>query len=228
MAYTQHYNLPLTADSESTKKFLDWRKEVNGTSEDSAMNKIDGILHDISDELQPATPLKNGLMSADDKTKLNSLESNIIITGNGGVAAGTDATASAGGSIGKSAEAFHGGSVGAKASSVNGGAVGSNAKTGNGFAGGLLAKTVDDEGTGIDAIQLGSGTNSTAKTLQVYGHQMMDADGHIPAERMINAPVSGDIQAQLNLKADKQNKNGGFASGENAKSLATGGAIGGN
>ena len=66
-----------------------------------------------------------------------------------------------------------------------------NAKTSTGFAGGYIAKTIDDEDNGIDAIQLGTGTNSTAKTLQVYEYQLMDANGYIPKERL-DIPYSID------------------------------------
>ena len=47
-----------------------------------------------------------------------------------------------------------------------------------------LAKTQDSSGDGINAIQLGTGTNSTAKTLQVYNYQLMTANGQIPEARM--------------------------------------------
>lgn len=60
-----------------------------------------------------------------------------------------------------------------------------------GFAGGQDAKAEDSAGAAIDAIQLGTGTNSTAKTLQVYDYQLLDADGNIPAERLSNAPGEG-------------------------------------
>lgn len=60
-----------------------------------------------------------------------------------------------------------------------------------GFAGGQDAKAEDSAGAAIDAIQLGTGTNSTAKTLQVYDYQLLDADGNIPAERLANVPGGG-------------------------------------
>ena len=97
------------------------------------------------------------------------------------------------------------------ASAESGGAVGAGAVTNNGFAGGENAKTaivyesVDAFGggvvttiaQGIDAIQLGTGTNSNEKTLQIYDHQLLDAKGHIPVGRL-------------------QNAGGGFAAGEGA------------
>lgn len=69
-------------------------------------------------------------------------------------------------------------SAGTGSSAVTGGAVGSGATTGNGFAGGYLAKTLDGSGNKIDAIQLGQGTNSTEKTLQIYGDNIYNASAH--------------------------------------------------
>ena len=103
-----------------------------------------------------------------------------------GGAVGNKASAFSGGAIGQGASAISGGAVGFSASATTGGAVGSGAKTSAGFAGGYNAKTQDSSGDGIDAIQLGSGTNSTAKTLQVYEYQLMDANGNIPKERLMD------------------------------------------
>ena len=56
-----------------------------------------------------------------------------------------------------------------------------NTVAGNGFSGGSGAKvSVDEYDAGIDAIQLGTGTNSVPKTLQVYSHTVMNADGSLP------------------------------------------------
>lgn len=71
-----------------------------------------------------------------------------------------------------------GASAGTGSSATRGGAVGNGATVGNGFAGGYLAKAVNSDGNGIDAIQLGQGTNSTEKTLQVYGDNIYDANTH--------------------------------------------------
>ena len=72
-------------------------------------------------------------------------------------------------------------------------AAGTNAKAGAGFAGGKSAKAVDSSGGGIDAIQLGTGTNSVPKTLQAYGYQLMDANGKIPDARLNDAPSDGTL-----------------------------------
>lgn len=102
----------------------------------------------------------------------------------GGGAIGYKAGAYGGGAVGYDAHANHGGAVGYGSSAYYGGAVGKNTKTSQGFAGGDNAKAVDASDTGIDAIQLGTGTNSTPKTLQVYDYQLMDANGKIPNERL--------------------------------------------
>ncbi len=100
------------------------------------------------------------------------------------------------------------------ASAESGGAVGKGAATSSGFAGGEGARAAviissipafgggeeEESVSGIDAIQLGTGTNSTEKTLQIYDHQLLDAVGHIPAERL-------------------QNEKGGFAAGAEAKTV---------
>lgn len=101
-----------------------------------------------------------------------------------GGAAGSVAATSNGGAVGYGAISTNGGAVGSSTSVVDGGAVGSGAVTSDGFAGGKNAKTLDAEESAIDAIQLGSGTNSEAGSLQVYSYKLMDADGKIPAERM--------------------------------------------
>ena len=124
-----------------------------------------------------------------------------------GGAVGNSASATEGGAVGNGASATSGGAIGSYASTTTGGAVGQSAKTGNGFAGGASAKAVDGENNGIDAIQLGTGTNSTAKTLQVYDYQLMTADGNIPSDRL-------------------KNSNGGFAAGNGASATYGGGAVG--
>lgn len=114
-----------------------------------------------------------------------------------GGAIGAEAEADTGGAVGRKAwtgnggavgylayAANGGGSVGSNANSDAGGAVGANAKAGTGFAGGSGAKAVDSSNNGIDAIQLGTGTNNTPKTLQVYSYQLLDEEGKIPNARL--------------------------------------------
>lgn len=115
-----------------------------------------------------------------------------------GAQAGVNASTENGGAIGNTAKSINGGAVGAGstthsgfagghlASSSYGGAVGYSAITSDGFAGGKNAKCQSGNNA-IDAIQLGTGTNATAGTMQVYGYQMMDANGKIPYDRLPNA-----------------------------------------
>ena len=99
--------------------------------------------------------------------------------------------ASTGGAIGEYSSAVGGGAVGYNAHATAGGAVGGNAKTANGGAIGYNAQTIDSSGNAIDAVQLGTGTNKTPKTMQVYDYQLMKADGTIPADRMPSKAPSG-------------------------------------
>jgi len=112
-----------------------------------------------------------------------------------GGAVGFQAFTTNGGAVGEKAWSSYGGAVGWEASATEGGAIGVGAKTGKGFAGGKYAKTVRAGQTGdveIDAIQLGQGTNSIEKTLQVYDYQLMDANGKVPSDRLPIATGSYD------------------------------------
>ena len=94
----------------------------------------------------------------------------------GGGAIGSGATTEYGGAVGQSATTAEGGAVGYSAKAGQGGAVGYSAKAGRGFSGGYNAQVgQDSDGNYIDAIQLGTGTNNTPKTLQVYNHKVYDS-----------------------------------------------------
>lgn len=88
------------------------------------------------------------------------------------------ANSNGGASIGLGSSADTGGAVGSGAEATGGGSIGKGATTSNGFAGGYLAKTIDSSGNKIDAIQLGQGTNSVEKTLQIYGDRIYNANTH--------------------------------------------------
>lgn len=45
------------------------------------------------------------------------------------------------------------------------------------------------------SIQIGNGTNNTANTFQVGNYRMLDSDGTIPAERLVNAPAASSVVA---------------------------------
>jgi len=109
-----------------------------------------------------------------------------------GFSGGSMASASSGGAVGYVASTGSGGAVGYGASAGSGGAVGEGSVTTDGFAGGKNAKTQDGEAS-IDAIQLGTGTNQTPNSLQVYSYVLMNADGSIPAERTADKePLKGE------------------------------------
>lgn len=113
----------------------------------------------------------------------------------GGFNAGLDSSADAGSASGNQASVQGGGgAVGSYAESTGGGgAVGNHTTAMNGsgavgyyatavsqgFAGGYQAIS---EGTG--AVQLGTGSNTTANTLQFRSYPLVDANGHIPADRL--------------------------------------------
>ena len=124
-------------------------------------------------------------------------------TRDGGFAGGNSASATSGGAVGNGASESSGGFAGGySASASGGGAVGYGARTGVGFAGGYNAKTQTSSNIVINAIQLGAGTNSTAKTLQVYNYQLMDANGQIPAERLKKANTYSSTPVQVGAWID--------------------------
>lgn len=112
--------------------------------------------------------------------------------GGGGGAIGYFASSTSGGAIGYDAIATLGGAVGNQAHVTYGGAVGGFATTSFGFAGGWEAKTLDSGNVAIDAIQLGTGTNSQEKTLQVYDDNIYDANTH-------NLSLLGSFSALNNI-----------------------------
>lgn len=106
-----------------------------------------------------------------------------------GGAIGYKTTAHSGFSGGQMATATgNGAAVGANTSVHHGGAVGYGASAQNGFAGGQNAVCA----TNTDCIQLGTGTNSTANTLQVYDYTLMNADGTIPSTAIADGSITTD------------------------------------
>ena len=103
-----------------------------------------------------------------------------------------------------STENAGGGAVGSSASVTDGGgAVGCNAVTSSGFAGGKDAKTQKSSIEAIDAIQLGTGTNSTPKSVQAYSYTLMNPDGTIPKERLSLVPKIEIVDNLQSADADK-------------------------
>ncbi len=99
----------------------------------------------------------------------------------GGGAVGSDASTLSGGAVGSGANSTTGGAVGSGANSTTGGAVGLGAYTTTGFAGGYMAKA-----SAKGAVQLGTGTNNNAGTMQFLDYTVVEEDGNIPNERLGN------------------------------------------
>ena len=97
---------------------------------------------------------------------------------------GLDYYTGSGVAIGYEALACDGVSLGGYATTKNGVAIGSSAKTV------FLDPLQEYTPVAIDAIQLGTGTNSNPKTMQVYDYTMMDADGTIPEERLADLSLA--------------------------------------
>lgn len=178
----------------------------------------DTLSESLKDELDNKVDKESGKgLSTNDYTDTDKAEVAKVkdkankYTAEGGFQGGNSARTEQGGAVGKYAAAngaggavgyttlSEGGFAGGEfARSIAGGAVGYWAKSGDGFAGGKSAKTVDTDNKIIDAIQLGTGTNTAEKTLQVYNYQLMDASGNIPTERLNNVrSVNPQVSASL-------------------------------
>ena len=101
----------------------------------------------------------------------------------GGFNAGDSATSGSGGgaAIGMGATSTNGGGACGNntTASAGGGAIGDGAKTNGGFAGGKQAIS-----SGSGSVQLGTGMNNTANTLQFRSYPLVDVNGHIPTDRL--------------------------------------------
>ena len=161
----------------------------NGVSiKESISNKVTTLDSDSTDTQYPSA--KCAYDELNKKANMQNLSGGFngglnTVAYDGGGAIGNGAMAWSGGAVGRGAVVFDGGggAVGTGAMTVGGGAVGNGAESWDGFAGGKDAKTKIGSST-IDAIQLGAGTNPNVKTLQIYDYQLMDADGHIPNDRI--------------------------------------------
>ena len=156
-----------------------------------------------------------------------------------GFAGGSNAQTGDGGAAGEEAKSSCGFAGGAAAETYDGGAVGSSAKSGNGFSGGAEAQVGKDENdVYIDAIQLGAGTNSNEKTLQVYDYQVTAYDSENNTKYLkdvgdlsgLNTTNKDTIVEGINSIVNNttliKNSNGGFAAGQDAVSEYDGAAIG--
>ena len=162
--------LKLSTDNGAT--FIDVATQQGNSNK----SEIDGLLSQTSTML---SDIEN--LASQTSTMLSNIENlannNIKIhNANTGFSAGEGASAIGGGAIGGEASAAEGGAVGFIAEARLGGAIGNNAKAGDGFSGGWKAQVgKDSDGAYIDAIQLGTGTNNTPKTLQVYNYKVYDS-----------------------------------------------------
>ncbi len=175
----------------------------------SGLTKADVGLSDVDNTPDILKPVSMAMRSElDNKADAHNTQEGGQLGANSmalqGGAIGKNSYAGAGGAVGNNASAVNGfaggdgavtqtgASVGDGSYSETGGAVGDGAKAGAGFAGGHNAEIGQTDQGYIDAIQLGAGTNTHEKTLQVYDYQLMGADGTIPKERLSSVlPVSG-------------------------------------
>lgn len=124
-----------------------------------------------------------------------------------GGAVGFRASAGPGGAVGSQSWAGHGFAGGYNAATDSGGAIGNGAICGFGAAVGLEAKCLSGN-TKIDAIQLGTGTNATAYSMQVYTTPLLTpvtagtaADGLvIPLPLMTNSYDNASTQDKTNFR----------------------------
>ena len=156
------------SDLENDSGFI---TEEDLTNKEDKSNKVTELSNTSTDAQYPSAK------AVYDELDLKADNQNMF----GGFAGGNNAGAANGAAIGYKANSGIGGAVGSSASAVAGGAIGGGTIAGDGFSGGYEAKvTKGDSDYPIDAIQLGTGTNSKEKTLQVYNHTVMEADGSLP------------------------------------------------
>lgn len=162
----------------STKKFRFTDKNGNTIEVD-----IGAEGENVTIDGQKLTDLLNG--KADKQNSEGGFAAGYQASSGDGGAVGYQAKVNyGGGAVGYNTETDYGGAMGNDSKSEAGCAIGNAAITSDGVAVGKNAKTIDSSGNGIDAIQLGTGTNSTEKTIQVYNYQLMSANGKIPADRL--------------------------------------------
>lgn len=167
--------LKISKDNGAT--FLD----IVTTQSNTNANEIDGIQSQISTMLSDIETAVTNISNLTSNTTLIKNGFGGFSAGNGatatyGGAIGIEATAVSGGAVGADTSVDSGGAVGSAASATTGGAVGNSARAGVGFSGGFNARAgMDSNGNYIDAIQLGAGENTVAKTLQVYDYKVYDS-----------------------------------------------------
>ena len=169
------------------------------TETDSVINTINANIDNIINNTTKIAAA-NGGFSAGTNARAHAgggaIGNGAFTNGGGAIGNGANTNVGSGGAVGRNATADNGGAVGANADGGDGfaggqnskctwgGAVGYGTNTTIGFAGGQMAKAQDADGNGIDAIQLGQGTNSDPKSLQIYTYKLMTASGKVPDERL--------------------------------------------
>lgn len=169
------------------------------TETDSVINTINANIDNIINNTTKIAAA-NGGFSAGTNARAHAgggaIGNGAFTNGGGAIGNGANTNVGSGGAVGRNATADNGGAVGANADGGDGfaggqnskctwgGAVGYGTNTTIGFAGGQMAKAQDADGNGINAIQLGQGTNSDPKSLQIYTYKLMTAEGKVPDERL--------------------------------------------
>lgn len=169
------------------------------TDTDSVINTINANIDNIINNTTKIAAA-NGGFSAGTNARAHAgggaIGNGAFTNGGGAIGNGANTNVGSGGAVGRNATADNGGAVGANADGGDGfaggqnskctwgGAVGYGTNTTIGFAGGQMAKAQDADGNGINAIQLGQGTNSDPKSLQIYTYKLMTAEGKVPDERL--------------------------------------------
>lgn len=96
--------------------------------------------------------------------------------------------------------------AGSSAMTTNGGAVGNGTSSTTGFAGGQASTTTTGAAigtsavaSGAGAVQLGTGNNTAANTLQFRSFLLADSGGNIPYDRLKSVLTSGSLIAAVTL-----------------------------
>jgi len=129
-----------------------------------------------------------GGASSDDISKIVD-NTTRIKNSSGGFVGGLSAMTTTGGSVGYNARSTTGFAGGNNARTETGGAIGEQTRAGAGFAGGYRARTILEDGTLIDAVQLGTGSNRNPKTVQFYDDTIYDANTHKLGEALSLASI---------------------------------------
>ena len=215
----------LSSDTESINIDTNSGNKVNVLTDNGVFTLVSGKQDKLTFDDVPTANSDNPVKSKGILAELNKKANKA--NKYGGFEGGSSASTQSGGAVGNYSISSLGGAVGSAAKTTMGGSIGANTMSGNGFSGGYGAKTIKDN-TVVDAVQLGTGTNPNPKTIQVYDKQLMDADGHIPNDRM---PTKSDKTTYYNpttgnaITYDLKNEHNRMTSYINVPTAATSVAI---